>query len=61
MGDQPCRTRNLPSPAEAVFVAMQSFRELDDHPDVKQEPLNRIIQQGIDAVEESGGILAGED
>jgi len=33
------------SPSEAVFVAMQSFRELEDHPDVKQELLNRIIQK----------------
>ena len=29
------------SPAEAVFVAIQSFRELDDHPDLKQELLGQ--------------------
>jgi hypothetical protein len=46
------------SPAEAVFVAMQSFRELDDHPDVKQELLHRIIQKSLDSVEEGGGIPA---
>jgi hypothetical protein len=46
------------SPSEAVFVAMQSFRDLDDHPDVKQELLNRAIQKGIDSVEEGGGIPA---
>jgi len=40
------------SPSEAVFVAMQSFRELEDHPDVKQELLARIIQTRVDAVED---------
>jgi hypothetical protein len=30
------------SPAEAVFVAMQSFRELEDHPEVKQALLASI-------------------
>jgi hypothetical protein len=39
---------------------MQSFRELDDHPDVKQELLARIIQKGIDSVEEGGGIPGEE-
>jgi antitoxin ParD1/3/4 len=48
------------SPSEAVFVAMQSFRELDDHPDLKQELLNRAIQKGINAAEEGGGIPAEE-
>ena len=48
------------SPSEAVFVAMQSFRELDDHPDVQQELLTRIIQKGTDSVEEGGGIPAEE-
>jgi antitoxin ParD1/3/4 len=46
------------SPSEAVFVAMQSFRELDDHPDVKQKLLNRTTQKAMDAVEEGGGIPA---
>ena len=27
------------SPSEAVFVAMQSFRDLDEYPDLKQELL----------------------
>jgi antitoxin ParD1/3/4 len=48
------------SPAEAVFVAMQSFRELDEHPDVKQELLHRAIQQRIDAAEQGGAMPAGE-
>jgi antitoxin ParD1/3/4 len=48
------------SPAEAVFVAMQSFRELDDHPDLKQKLLSRAIQKGIDSAEEGGGIPAEE-
>jgi antitoxin ParD1/3/4 len=48
------------SPSEAVFVAMQSFRELDDHPDLQQELLNRAIQKGIDSVEEDGGMPAEE-
>jgi antitoxin ParD1/3/4 len=47
------------SPSEAVFVAMQSFRELDEHPDVKQELLNRAIQKGIDSAE--GGGMPAED
>jgi antitoxin ParD1/3/4 len=48
------------SPSEAVFVAMQSFRELDEHPDLKQELLNRAIQQGIDAAEQGGAMPAGD-
>jgi len=48
------------SPSEAVFVAMQSFRELEDHPDVKQALLARILQKGIDSLEEGGGIPAEE-
>ena len=48
------------SPSEAVFVAMQSFLELEDHPDVQQELLTRIIQKSIDSVEEGGGIPAEE-
>jgi antitoxin ParD1/3/4 len=48
------------SPAEAVFVAMQAFRELDDHPDLKQKLLSRAIQKGIDSAEEGGGIPAEE-
>ena len=32
------------SPSEAVFIAMQSFQELDEHPDLQQELLNRAIQ-----------------
>jgi hypothetical protein len=48
------------SPAEAVFVAMQSFRELEEHPDVKRELLHRAIQQGIDAAEQGGGMPAEE-
>jgi hypothetical protein len=48
------------SPSEAVFVAMQSFRELDDHPNLKREILNRAIQKGIDSAEEGGGIPAEE-
>jgi len=46
------------SPSEAVFVAMQSFRELDDHPDVKRELLNRAIQKGIDSAEQCGAVPA---
>jgi antitoxin ParD1/3/4 len=48
------------SPAEAVFVAMQSFRELEDHPDMKQELLTRMIQKGIDSMAEGGGIPGEE-
>jgi Arc/MetJ-type ribon-helix-helix transcriptional regulator len=48
------------SPAEAVFVAVQSFRELHEHPDVKQALLKRMLQKGMDSLEESGGIPAEE-
>jgi antitoxin ParD1/3/4 len=48
------------SPAEAVFVAMQSFRELEDHPDVKQALLTKIMQKSIDSVGEGGGMPAEE-
>jgi antitoxin ParD1/3/4 len=46
------------SPSEAVFVAMQSFRELDEHPDLKRELLHRTIQKGIDSAEQGGAMLA---
>jgi hypothetical protein len=45
------------SPAEAVFVAMQSFRELEDHPEVKQALLTKIMQKSIDSVERAEGCL----
>jgi antitoxin ParD1/3/4 len=48
------------SPAEAVFVAMQSFRELEDHPDMKQDLLTRMIQKGIDSMAKGGGIPGEE-
>jgi hypothetical protein len=48
------------SPAEAVFVAMQSFRDLEEHPDVKRELLNRILQTRIEAAEQGRG-MSGED
>jgi antitoxin ParD1/3/4 len=48
------------SPSEAVFVAMQSFRELDDHPDLKRELLKRTLQNRMASVEEGGGIPAEE-
>lgn len=48
------------SPAEAVFVAMQSFRELEDHPEVKQALLAKIMQKSIDSVGEGGGMPAEE-
>ena len=48
------------SPSEAVFVAMQSFRELDDHPDLKRELLKRTLQNRVASVEEGGGIPAEE-
>jgi antitoxin ParD1/3/4 len=46
------------SPSEAVFVAMQSFRELDQHPDVKRELLNRTLQTRVASADEGGGIPA---
>jgi antitoxin ParD1/3/4 len=42
------------SPSEAVFVAMQSFRELDEHPDVKRELLTRTLQNRVVSAEEGG-------
>jgi antitoxin ParD1/3/4 len=48
------------SPSEAVFVAMQSFRELDQHPDVKRELLERTLQHRVASAEEDGGMPAEE-
>jgi antitoxin ParD1/3/4 len=48
------------SPSEAVFVAMQSFRELDQHPDVKRELLERTLQNRVASAEEEGGMPARE-
>ena len=48
------------SPSEAVFIAMQSFQELDEHPDLQQELLNRAMQKSIEAAEEGGGNPAEE-
>jgi antitoxin ParD1/3/4 len=48
------------SPSEAVFVAMQWFRELDEHPDLKRELLKRTLQNRVVSVEESGGFPAEE-
>ncbi len=48
------------SPSEAVFIAMQSFQELDEHLDLQQELLNRAMQKGIEAAEEGGGNPAEE-
>jgi antitoxin ParD1/3/4 len=48
------------SPSEAVYVAMQSFQEWDEHPDVKQELLKRAVQKGIDSAEQSD-VISGEE
>jgi antitoxin ParD1/3/4 len=48
------------SPAEAVFVAMQSFRELDQHPDIKRELLERTLQHRVTSAEKGGGMPAEE-
>jgi antitoxin ParD1/3/4 len=48
------------SPAEAVFVAMQSFRELDQHPDIKWELLERTLQHRVTSAEKGGGMPAEE-
>jgi antitoxin ParD1/3/4 len=48
------------SPAEAVFVAMQSFRELDEHPDIKRELLERTLQHRVTSAEKGGGMPAEE-
>jgi DNA-binding GntR family transcriptional regulator len=48
------------SPSKAMFVAVQSFRELDEHPDVRRELLKRAIQKGVDSAEQ-GGAMPAED
>jgi hypothetical protein len=48
------------SPSEAVFVAMQSFRELDEHPDVKRELLTRTLHNRVASAEEDGRMPAEE-
>ena len=46
------------SPSEAVIVAMQSFLELDDHPDVKHELLKRTLQNRMASADQGGGMPA---
>jgi hypothetical protein len=48
------------SPSEAVFVAMQSFRELDQHPDLQRELLERTLHNRVASAEEDGGMPAKE-
>ena len=48
------------SPAEAVFVAMQSFRELDQHPDLQRELLERTLYNRVASAEKDGGMSAEE-
>jgi antitoxin ParD1/3/4 len=48
------------SPSEAVFVVMQSFRELDQHPDLKRELPQRTLQNRVASAEEDGGMPAEE-
>jgi antitoxin ParD1/3/4 len=48
------------SPSEAVFVAMQSFRELDQHPDLQRELLERTLRNRVASAEGDGGMPAKE-
>jgi Arc/MetJ-type ribon-helix-helix transcriptional regulator len=44
------------SPSEAVFVAMQTFEELEQHPEVKEALLRAMITQASKTVEKERGI-----
>lgn len=44
------------SPSEAVFVAMQTFQELERHPSVKKELLRAIIADAAKEAEQGKGI-----
>lgn len=44
------------SPSEAVFVAMQTFEDLERHPAVKEALLRAILTQASKAVEKGKGI-----
>jgi antitoxin ParD1/3/4 len=48
------------SPSEAVFVAMQSFRELDQHPDLQRELLERTLRNRVASAEGDRGMPAKE-
>ena len=44
------------SPSEAVFVAMQTYQELERHPEVKKELLRRMLAAAEQEVKEGKGI-----
>ena len=44
------------SPSEAVFVAMQTFEDLEHHPEVKEALLRGILTQASKEVEKGKGI-----
>jgi Arc/MetJ-type ribon-helix-helix transcriptional regulator len=44
------------SPSEAVFVAMQTFRELDRHPEIKNALLGRMIADAEKDIEKGNTI-----
>ena len=48
------------SPSEAVFVAMQTYQELDRHPEVKKELLRQMLAAAVQEAEE-GKCISHED
>lgn len=44
------------SPAEAVFVAMQTFQELERHPEVKEALLRRMLADAENEAAQGKGI-----
>lgn len=44
------------SPSEAVFVAMQTYQELDQHPEVKKELLRQMLAAAEQDVKGGKGI-----
>ena len=48
------------SPSEAVFVAMQTFEDLDQHREVKRELLGAVLAYASKEAEEGNVYTAGE-
>ncbi|MGB5583856.1 MAG: hypothetical protein WBO16_06280 [Gammaproteobacteria bacterium] len=48
------------SPSEAVFVAMQTFEDLDQHPEVKSELLRAVLAHASKEAEE-GNVYTAEE
>ncbi len=44
------------SPSEAIFVAMQTYQEMEHHPDMKKELLRRMLTEAVQDAEKGNTI-----